>query len=54
MVTAYGDDERRRVAGERCAADFWAKPVDFGFLKQQLQRLPDPRTERAVAKPVVD
>ena len=36
MVTAYGDDERRRTAGERGAADFLAKPVDFEFLKQQL------------------
>ena len=41
MVTAYGDDERRRVAGERGAADFLAKPVDFDFLKQQLLQLPD-------------
>ena len=41
MVTAYGDDERRRVAGERGAADFLAKPVDFECLKQQLLQLPD-------------
>jgi CheY-like chemotaxis protein len=40
MVTAYGDDERRRLAVERGAANFIAKPVDFGFLKQQLQHLP--------------
>ena len=39
MVTAYGDDERRRLAGEYGAAEFITKPVDFGFLKQQLQRL---------------
>jgi len=40
MVTAYGDDERRRVAGERGAADFLAKPVDFDCLKQQLLQFP--------------
>jgi len=40
MVTAYGDDERRRLAGERGAADFFAKPVDFDVLKQQLSHLP--------------
>src|SRR5438874_11449883 len=39
MVTAYGDDERRRRAGEYGAAEFITKPVDFGVLKQQLQRL---------------
>jgi CheY-like chemotaxis protein len=36
MVTAYGDDERRRIADARGAADFIAKPVDFDFLKRQL------------------
>ena len=41
MVTAYGDEERRQVAGERGAADFLAKPVDFDFLKQQLLQLPN-------------
>src|SRR5436853_6764377 len=40
MVTAYGDDERRRLAGEYGAAEFITKPVDFEMLKQQLQRLP--------------
>jgi CheY-like chemotaxis protein len=40
MVTAYGDEERRRVAGERGASDFLAKPVDFEFLKRQLLHLP--------------
>ena len=39
MVTAYGDDERRRVAHSQGAADFIAKPVDFGRLKQQLEQL---------------
>jgi CheY-like chemotaxis protein len=39
MVTAYGDEERRRMAGERGAAKFLAKPVDFNYLKQQLLQL---------------
>src|SRR5262245_34484330 len=39
MVTAYGDEERRRCAGELGAAKFLAKPVDFHFLKQQLLHL---------------
>jgi len=42
MVTAYGDEERRRRAGEYGAAEFITKPVDFGFLKQQLQQLGPP------------
>jgi CheY-like chemotaxis protein len=40
MVTAYGDDERRRRAAEYGAAEFVTKPVDFDLLKTQLQRLP--------------
>ncbi len=40
MVTAYGDDERRRRAGELGAAEFLTKPVDFNHLKTQLQSLP--------------
>jgi CheY-like chemotaxis protein len=40
MITAYGDDERRRRAGELGAADFLTKPVDFDLLKTRLQRLP--------------
>ncbi len=39
MVTAYGDDERRRRAGELGAAEFITKPVDFDLLKAQLQRI---------------
>ena len=39
MVTAYGDDERRR-AGELGAAEFLTKPVDFDWLKAQLRQLP--------------
>ena len=29
MVTAYGDDERRRRASRTGAAEFLTKPVDF-------------------------
>ena len=42
MVTAYGDDERRRKATELGATEFVTKPVDFNLLKQQLQQLPTP------------
>jgi CheY-like chemotaxis protein len=42
MVTAYGDEERRRKASERGAAEFITKPVDFDFLKQQLRHLAEP------------
>jgi CheY-like chemotaxis protein len=42
MVTAYGDDDRRRRAGEYGAAQFITKPVDFALLKRQLQHLPGP------------
>jgi CheY-like chemotaxis protein len=40
MVTAYGDDERRRRAREIGAFEFITKPVDFDHLKQQLRQLP--------------
>jgi two-component system, response regulator, stage 0 sporulation protein F len=40
MVTAYGDDERRRRAAEHGAAEFITKPVDFDQLKEQLRQLP--------------
>ena len=42
MVTAYGDDERRRRASEYGAADFITKPVNFDFLKVQLRQLSVP------------
>jgi CheY-like chemotaxis protein len=42
MVSAYGDEERRRRAEECGAADFISKPVDFDFLKAQLRQLPAP------------
>ena len=41
MVTAYGDDERRRRASEYGAAEFITKPVDFDLLKSQLRQLPE-------------
>jgi CheY-like chemotaxis protein len=40
MVTAYGDDERRRRASELGAFEFITKPVDFDLLKTQLRQLP--------------
>ncbi len=39
MVTAYGDDDRRRRAGELGACEFLTKPVDFDQLKAQLRQL---------------
>ena len=39
MVTAYGDDERRRQASDLGATEFITKPVDFDFLKAQLRQL---------------
>jgi CheY-like chemotaxis protein len=39
MVTAYGDDERRRRASELGAFEFITKPVDFDQLKVQLRQL---------------
>jgi two-component system, response regulator, stage 0 sporulation protein F len=39
MVTAYGDDERRRKASEYGAREFVTKPVDFQLLKRQLLEL---------------
>lgn len=40
MVTAYGDDDRRRRAAEHGAAELITKPVDFEHLKTQLRQLP--------------
>jgi CheY-like chemotaxis protein len=40
IVTAYGDDERRRRAAEYGAMEFVTKPVDFDLLKTRLQQLP--------------
>ena len=44
MVTAYGDDERRRHAAEAGAHEFLTKPVNFDLLKQELRRLSTART----------
>jgi CheY-like chemotaxis protein len=41
MVTAYGDDERRRRASDLGAVEFVTKPVDFDHLKAQLRQLSD-------------
>jgi len=41
IVTAYGDDERRRRASDLGACEFLTKPVDFDLLKEQLRQLPD-------------
>ena len=41
MVTAYGDDERRRRATELGAAEFLTKPVDFDLLRVRLRQLPN-------------
>ena len=42
MVTAYGDDERRRRASDLGACEFLAKPVDFDALKARLRQLAAP------------
>jgi CheY-like chemotaxis protein len=42
MVTAYGDDERRRRASDLGASEFLTKPVDFDHLKTQLRQLATP------------
>jgi CheY-like chemotaxis protein len=39
IVTAYGDDERRRHARELGASEFINKPVDFDQLKESLRQL---------------
>ena len=40
LVTAYGDNERRRRARELGACEFITKPVDFDQLKVHLRLLP--------------
>ena len=37
LVTAHGEDERRRQADEWGAAQFLTKPLDFDQLKEQLR-----------------
>src|SRR3954468_11884433 len=41
IVTAYGDNERRRLADEYGAAQLLTKPIDFDLLKAQLRQLPN-------------
>jgi DNA-binding NtrC family response regulator len=50
MVTAYGDDERRRQATKCGAAEFLTKPVDFEYLKAQLRQLPSAHIEERAAR----
>src|SRR5207245_10689249 len=40
MVTAYGDDERRRRAGAHRAAEFIPKPVDLGMRNDRWPQQP--------------
>ena len=40
MLTAYGDDERRRPARELGACEFISKPVDFDQFREELGQLP--------------
>ena len=42
MLTAYGDEERRKRAFEYGAADFVSKPVDFDYSKERLRGLHAP------------
>jgi CheY-like chemotaxis protein len=37
MITAYDDEQRRRVASDFGAADFLNKPIDFDHLKLRIQ-----------------
>ena len=41
MVTAYDDDNRKRLASDLGACQFLAKPVDFNHLRAQLRQLAD-------------
>ena len=48
MVTAYGDDERRRRAADMARREFITKPVDFDFLKSSCASCPACRIEERV------
>jgi len=50
MVTAYGDDDRRRRANDLGAFEFVTKPVDFDRLKEQLRQLPTAAIKVAKAR----
>jgi CheY-like chemotaxis protein len=41
MVTAFGDDDRRRRAKELGAAEFLTKPVDFDLPRMRLRQSPN-------------
>ena len=41
MVTAHGDDERRRRKELGAAAEFLTRPVDFDRLGVRLRELPN-------------
>ena len=47
MLTAYGDEERRRRAGEYGTAEFLTKPVDFDLLKERLRQLHEPSSSKS-------
>jgi CheY-like chemotaxis protein len=51
MVTAYGDEERRRMAQEYGAVGFITKPVDFDHLKAQVRQLHPEAPERQLVEP---
>jgi CheY-like chemotaxis protein len=38
MITAYGDDATRQRATELGAAGLLSKPIDFGLLRQEINR----------------
>ena len=38
MITAYGDDETKKKATELGAAGLLPKPIDFGLLRQEIDR----------------
>jgi DNA-binding response OmpR family regulator len=38
MITAYGDDLTRKKAIELGAAGLLIKPIDFGLLRQKIDR----------------
>ncbi len=37
IISAYGDDDNRRLADRLGADDFLTKPIDFAYLKARLQ-----------------
>jgi DNA-binding NtrC family response regulator len=39
MISAYGDDDNYQRAIDSGAKEFFTKPIDFDFLKQELHQL---------------